>query len=250
MYKAISYFVLILSLFTPAPAQTKARAGTPPPTPFQEADRLFTYGEDTERDKQALAIIDRELAADATNYQWLWRAARVCYFVGEDAPKNDKLRYFNKGIDAGQRAVAREPNAVEGHFWLAVNHGGFSEQKGVFKALMTVKKIRAGMETVLRLNDRYQDGGAYLALGEMDRQLPRIVGGNLSRAIARLEQGLKVAPHNLELRLALAKAFEEAGRKADAKRELQALLSQPAHTNAERHIHEKARRMFEKLGTG
>jgi len=247
MFKAISYFVLIVSLITPALAQTKAKAGTPPPIPFQEADRLFTFGEDAERDKQSLAAIDRELASDGNNYQWLWRAARVCYFIGEDAAKNDKLRYFDKGIDAGRRAVAREPNAVEGHFWLAVNYGGYSEQKGVFKALMTVKKIRSEMETVLRLNDRYQDGGAYLALGEMDRQLPRIVGGNLSRAISRLEQGLRVAPHNPEMKLALAKAYEGAGRKSDAKRELQDLAGRQAQSNAERHIQEKARGMLGKL---
>ncbi len=246
MFKAISYFVFIFSLITPALAQTKAKASTPPPTPFQEADRLFTFGENAERDKQSLAVIDRELASDGNNYQWLWRAARVCYFVGEEAAKNDKLRYFDKGIDAGQRAVAREPNAVEGHFWLAVNYGGYSEQKGVFKALVTVKRVRAGMETVLRLNDRYQDGGAYLALGEMDRQLPRIVGGNLSRAISRLEQGQRVAPHNPEIKLALAKAYEEAGRKADAKRELQDLAGRPAQSNSERHIQEKARRMLGK----
>ncbi|MGH9845448.1 MAG: TRAP transporter TatT component family protein, partial [Blastocatellia bacterium] len=191
MYKAASLFVLIFALFTPALAQAKAQASPLPPSPLQEADRLFTFGENAERDKQSLAVIDQELAGDGNNYQWLWRAARACYFVGEEAAKNDKLRYFDKGIDAGQRAIAREPNAVEGHFWLAVNYGGYSEQKGVFKALVTIKKIRAGMETVLRLNDRYQDGGAYLALGEMDRQLPRIVGGNLSRAVTRLEQGLR-----------------------------------------------------------
>src|SRR5262245_61684107 len=163
------------------------------------------------------------MASEANNYQWLWRAARASYFVGDEANKTEKLRYFEKGIDAGLRATALEPNAVEGHFWLGVNYGGYSEQKGVFKALVTVKKIRAEMETVLRLNDKYQDGGAYLALGEMDRQLPRIIGGNLDRAITRLEQGGRIAPNNLDLKFALAEAYQEAGRKEDARREYQAI---------------------------
>jgi Tetratricopeptide repeat len=244
MYSVVLLFVLLAAPLTSVFAQTSEPSGAPR---FQEADQLFTFGEDAARDKQALAVIERALAADAANYQWLWRAARVCYFVGEEADRAEKPGYFDRGIDAGRRAVAREPNAVEGHFWLAVNYGGYSEQKGVFKALMTVRKIRSGMETVLRLNDRYQDGGAYLALGEMDRQLPRLVGGNLGRAIARLEQGVRVAPHNLEIRLALGRALEEAGRKTDAKRELQDLLGRAARSGAERRIQEKARLLLARM---
>jgi tetratricopeptide (TPR) repeat protein len=255
MYRVIFSLIAVGVLCAPLSAQsfvksfpqTRSHASASPLTPFQEADALFTLGEDAERDKKSLAVIERELAKDPGHYQWLWRAARVCYFVGEDAAKTGKLQYFEKGIDAGQRAIAREPNAVEGHFWLAVNYGGYSEQKGVFKALATVKKIRAGMETVLRLNDGYQDGGAYLALGEMDRQLPRIIGGNLGRAISRLEQGLRVAPHNLEMKLALAEAYREAGRKEDARRQLQELAQQPARSNADRHVQEKAKQKLARL---
>jgi tetratricopeptide (TPR) repeat protein len=217
---------------------------------FQEADYLFTLGENLERDKQSLAVVERALVSDGSNYQWLWRAARVYYYVGDGVGKNEKLGYFQKGIAIGQRAVAALPNAVEGHFWLAANYGGFSEQTGALKALQTVKKIRAEMETVLRLNDRYNDGGAYLALGEMDSQLPRIVGGNLGRAIARLEQGAKIAPHNLEMKLALAEAYQENGRKDDARRLLQEITNRPASASppqAERHAREKAQRLLAKL---
>lgn len=227
-------------------AQGRALAAAVPSSPFQEADYLFTSGENAARDKQSLAVIERELARDGANYQWLWRAARACYFIGDDAAKVEKLAWFEKGIDAGKRAIAREPNAVEGHFWLAVNYGGYSEQKGVFQALAAVRKIRAEMETVLRLHERYQDGGAYLALGEMDRQLPRIIGGNLSRAITRLEQGLRIAPQNLEMKLALAEAYREAGRKEDARRLLQELTQCSARTNADRHAQEKAKQKLSK----
>ncbi|MDX2030452.1 MAG: tetratricopeptide repeat protein [Blastocatellia bacterium] len=228
-------------------AQGKALVATVPASPFQEADHLFTFGEDTARDKQSLAVIERELGRDGANYQWMWRAARACYFVGDDAAKEEKLAWFEKGIEAGRRAIAREPNAVEGHFWLAVNYGGYSEEKGVFQALATVRKIRAEMETVLRLDERYQDGGAYLALGEMDRQLPRIVGGNLGRAITRLEQGLRIAPENLEMKLALAEAYREAGRREDARKQLQEITQRQARSNADRRVQEKAKQKLSKL---
>ena len=228
-------------------SQTRPPVSPAPASPFQEADRLFTFGEDAARDKKSLAVIERELARDGTNYQWLWRAARAAYFIGDEAVKAEKLAWFEKGIDVGKRAIAREPNAVEGHFWLAVNYGGYSEQKGAFQALATVRKIRAEMEIVLRLNDRYQDGGAYHALGEMDRQLPRLLGGNLSRGIGRLEQGLRIAPHNLDLKLALAEAYRDADRKEDARRLLREIAQCQPRSNADRRLQEKAKQKLAKL---
>lgn len=214
---------------------------------FQEADHLFTLGEDSQRDQQALAVIEKALASDGNNYQWLWRAARVRYYLGDNAPKADKLKHYESGIGYGQRATAREPNAAEGHFWLGANYGGYSEVKGAFSALATIKKIRAEMETVLRLNAGYANGNAYLALGELDRQLPRLLGGNLKRAITRLEAGLKAAPQNLEIKYALAQAYQEDGRKEDARRQLNELTQAAARTRTERHVQTKARTLLAKL---
>jgi len=239
----------IFLLFSPVFAQPKPRKVVAPANtnPFQEADNLFTFGEDPARDKRSLEVIERALAANDNDYEWLWRAARAYYFVGDVAAKSEKVTFYEKGINTGGRAVAAKPDSVEGHFWLGVNYGGYSEEKGVFKALTTVKKIRAEMETVLRLNDRYQDGGAYLALGEMDRQLPRIIGGNLTRAIQRLEQGVSIAPNNLEIKLALGEAYSEKGRKEDARRMFQEIIQKQSPTKAERHVQEKAQRLIGKL---
>ncbi|MGH9836148.1 MAG: TRAP transporter TatT component family protein [Blastocatellia bacterium] len=249
MKSSIFSIVVVCFLFSSVFGQLKASAATVPASanPFQEADWLFTFGEDAERDKQSLAVIERELASNGNDYQWQWRAARVYYYVGDAAGKTEKLSWFEKGMGIAHRAIAEQPNAVEGHFWLAANYGGYSEQKGAFKALTMVKKIRAEMETVLRLNDHYQDGGAYLALGEMDRQLPRLIGGNLKRAIQRLEQGVNIAPGNLEMKLALAQAYQEAGRKEDARRYYQEIVQKQVRTRAERDVQEKAKRLAGKL---
>jgi hypothetical protein len=217
--------------------------------PISEADRLFAHGEDAARDRQALAVLERALALDANNYQLLWRLARSCYFVGDDTPKNEKARYFERGIEMARRAVMLEPNGVEGHFWLGVNYGGISEQKGALNALQLVKKIRAEMETVVRLNGSYEDGGAYLALGEIDHQLPRLFGGNLKRAISYLEQGVRVAPQNMELKLALAETYLDAGRREDSRRQLQEILGMSinlARAKENRATQEKARKLLSK----
>jgi tetratricopeptide (TPR) repeat protein len=249
--------LLLAPVFTPALvfSQSKTRVAEASRTtahvnPYHEVDSLMTFGEEIERDKQSLAIAEQALAGDGSNYQWLWRVARACYFVGDEAGKGDKLRHFDRGIEVGQRAISLKPDSVEAHFWLAVNYGGQAEQKGVFKAMGLVKKIRAEMETVLRLNDRYQDAGAYHALGEIDRQLPRLFGGNLQRAIARLEQGVKLAPDNMPMKFVLAQAYKDAGRKEDARRQLQDIIGRQINSRrakSERGTQEKARQLLNKL---
>jgi hypothetical protein len=60
-----------------------------------------------------LTIIEKALAGDGNNYQWLWRAARAHYYIGDEAPNAEKLKHFESGISYAQRAIALEPNAVE-----------------------------------------------------------------------------------------------------------------------------------------
>ncbi len=228
-----------------APAASPAAS----PNPTREADRLFSHGEDAARDRQSLQLVEKALISEANNFQLLWRLARACYYVGDEASAAEKLRYFERGIEAGQKAVALQPNAVEGHFWLGVCYGGYSEVKGALKALQTVKKIRAEMETVLRLNSGYEDGNAFLALGEMDRELPRMFGGSTSRAISSLEKGLSVAPKNMNLKLALAQAYHDAGRRDEAGRQLQEILQMqvnPARATEQRSVQDKARKLLNK----
>ena len=214
-----------------------------------EADALFSYGEDTARDLQALATLVRALVTDAHNYQMLWRAARAYYQVGDDASDREKQLYFEHGIAMGQRAVAQQPSSAEGHFWLAANYGGLSKIEGIWHALQTVKKVRSEMETALRLQPDYEDGNAYRALGEIARQLPGVLGGNLKRAITYFEQGLRVAPQNMAIKLALARAYLEAGQREASQRLVTEILQmpvRPARTQADRRTQDKARQLLHK----
>ncbi len=220
------------------------------PAAVADADRLFGYGADRGREKQALDILERAVADAPSDYELLWRLARSYYHVGDGAAPKERLGYFQKGIETGKRAVARNPQGVEGHFWLAASYGGYCEVKGGLTAFRTVKHVRSGFEAVLRLNDTYEEGTAYTALGEIDRQLPGLFGGNLKRGIAMLEHGLTIAPHNPELKFALAQAYLEGKRKEDAFRQLHELLElEPASPRAHlgRRAQEKAKGLLTKL---
>src|SRR5262245_47264326 len=100
---AIFLISIVCCLLTPVFAQPKNKTVAAPANtnPYQEADNLFTFGDDAARDKQSLSVIERALAANGADYQWMWRAARVYYFVGDEAPKSEKVSYFEKGINVG-----------------------------------------------------------------------------------------------------------------------------------------------------
>lgn len=258
--KLVPVFTLcsVCLLFLPALARHSAGHGaglTPPANgttadSTREADRLFSYGADPARDRQSLAVLERAITSDQNNYQLLWRVARSYYYVGDAAAgKQEKKANFEKGIFAAERAVATQGGAVEGHFWLAANYGGWAELVGVINAYQTVKKIRAEMQTVLRINANYEDGNAYLALGLIDRELPRLLGGNSKRGVSYLEQGLRAAPQNLDLKFALAKAYLEDGRRDEGRRLLQEVVNapvNPARAKEGRSLQEKARQALSK----
>jgi FimV-like protein len=242
MLRAVSLIALLLCV--PFPAQTPKASTT------QQSDRLFSYGEDPARDRGALDLLEQASSTEPGQYQILWRLARANYYVAEETPKAQKLSFYERGTTTAQQAIALDPNAAEGHFWLGANYGGTAELKGMFNALFLIGKIRAEMETVIRLNAGYEDARAYLALSELDRQLPRLIGGSTSRAVTWGEQGLKLAPRNLELKLSLARAYLEVGRRDEARRQLQEITASPVspvRTKADRSAQQEASRMLTKM---
>ena len=229
----------------PVPARNAAPAA-PVRNPYAEADKLLTRGDDTNKDRQALQLLEGLATAGNAGYETLWRLSRAYYFVGDFAPQAQKLAYFQKGADAASRAVALQPNSVDGQFWLAANYGGQGELVGVFKAMSLVKKIRAGMQLVLQLNSSYEEGAAYLALGEIERELPYIAGGDKKKAISYFEQGLKMFPGNFEMKVALGKAYSEVGRKEDSRKILQEVLQAQARNRGQRDAQDEARKLLGK----
>jgi tetratricopeptide (TPR) repeat protein len=240
--------LFLLSLLFAAPsggAQTADTGAASRDDSIAEADRLFTHGENPARDRKALEELERALAEAGDDYELLWHAARAAYHVADAARPEEKLRGFERGIQYAERGVALRPNGVEGHFWLGASWGKYAETKGGLKAWRLTKKVRSEMETVLKLRPDYEDGAAYLALGELDRRLPGLFGGSKKRARSYLEEGVRIASHNLELKLQLAILDADQGRREEARRLLEEILAaptDPAQPRADHEVREEARR--------
>jgi predicted Zn-dependent protease len=81
------------------------------------------------------------------------------------------------------------------------------------------------METVIRQDQAYQNGSAFMVLGLVDLNAPKFAGGDPEKAVAEMEMGLPFGPTNAFLRLHLAEAYLKVGRPADARAQLNAIIA-------------------------
>lgn len=218
-----------------------------------QAEKYYAGRDKIENAREAVAVMRRARMSDYSNYEAAWKLSKFNYYLGtHEAEDNDKAKLdaFREGIAAAQAAVKLAPDKPEGHFWLGANLGARGEAQGPLYALPDIPQIRSEMETVIKLDESYEGGSAYLALGQIDLELPELMGGDRKRAVEELERGVRVADDNALLRLRLAEAYYETKRPADARAQAQAILKMkpdPDYKPEYEEAAEGARQLLKKL---
>lgn len=219
--------------------------------PISRADELFATRDNADNLKQAATLIEQLTGREPSNYEAWWRLARIRYYMGDrEKEQTKKTRMFQAGVDAGKKAVGLDDKRVEGHFWFAANEGEYAGLKGALQSLGLVKTIRKEFEAALAINPAYENGAIYSALGQIDLNLPRLLGGNERRGIERLEEGLKTGHDNAELKVTLAGVYQKKGRRDEGRKLVEGVLStnDPARSPIElEELRAKARVLLDKL---
>ena len=214
------------------PPSRVARFGeaSPPPrvSPFGEADQLYADRANLSSARRAADIWRIELAGGGSGaFDAASKLARADYWLGGHAPEAERRKWLEEGIEAGRKAVALQPNRPEGHFWMAANMGALAESFGLRQGIKYRKPIKESLETVLRLDPSFQQGSADRALGRWYFKVPRLLGGSHALAEQHLRESLKYNPNSTASHFFLANVFLDAGRKSDARAELQKVLDAP-----------------------
>lgn len=182
-----------------------------------EGDALFGVRTETQGGREAIASYEKAMQKNPALVEAYWKAARAAHWVGDHAPvKREKVVWLEKGIDYAKEAIRLEPKSVEAHFWLGANYGTYGEVKGVLKSLSLVKPIRTEMETVVRLDDKYQGGAGYRVLGILDYKVPGFAGGSKKRALENLKKAVEIDANNAFNQYYLAEYYDEAGERYQA----------------------------------
>jgi tetratricopeptide (TPR) repeat protein len=215
-----------------------------------EAEPLYEGREDMNKARLAVTTLRQAHAADYGNYEAAWKLSRAAFYVA-DRTDNDTERdnMFREGTDAGKAAAALQPNKPDGHFWLGANYGGTAAHSTIAN-LSSFRDIKTEMEAVLKIDESYQGYSAYLGLGRLYLQAPRVLGGDSAKAIEYLEKGVKLNPNHSLMRYHLAEAFASNNRDAEAKKQLETLMAttpDAKYTAEHKTAVEKAKKLLEKI---
>ena len=218
-----------------------------------EAEPLYDGREDMTKARTAVTALRQAHAADYGNYEAAWKLARAAFYVGDRTDVDtEQDAMFKEGIDAGKAAVQLQPNKPDGHFWLGANYGG-SAAHSTLSNLSSFQDIKGEMEAVLKIDEGYQGYSAYLGLGRLYLQAPKMLGGDPAKAVQYLEKGVKFNPTNTLMRYELAAAYEVTGRSGEAKKQIETLMStnpDPKYMAEHKQAVQDAQKLLEKINRG
>jgi len=132
-----------------------------------EADQYYAQRADIVKVRQAIVSLRQAQADDPGNYEIAWRLAKFNYYLGSHTPEStEQGKAYREGIEAGKLAVRLQDGKPEGHFWLGANYGGNAEIT-TLSGLGELDDIKQQMETVLKIDEGFQSGSAYMVLGQV-----------------------------------------------------------------------------------
>jgi tetratricopeptide (TPR) repeat protein len=193
-----------------------------------DPDTLYRDRENLTSARQAAAIWNDRLVANAGDFESAWKLARAQYWLGTNGlPPPERRAALEAGVAAGRKAIALQPKRPEGHFWMAANMGALAESFGLRQGIRYRGAIREALETVLDIDPTYLHGSADRALGRWYYKVPGLFGGDDRKSEQHLRKALAYNPDSVITRLFLAETLIELDRKAEARKELEAAIAAP-----------------------
>jgi tetratricopeptide (TPR) repeat protein len=212
---------------------------------------------------EAIADFERAVKEQPDRLEGSWKLLRALHFKGEFTTDSnaDKQKAFGRGKEVAEmaidrlaqrtvgsrakldalspaqaaKAVAGVPEAKPIFLWAAAHWGLWGD---VFGRLAAARqgvgdRVRRYAETLIALDERYEDAGGHRVLGRLHTLAPKVpfVTGwvDRDRAVAELRRAVALGPDNFDNHLFLAEAlFEHQPDKAREAREiLRRLLARP-----------------------
>ncbi|QQS40208.1 MAG: hypothetical protein IPM63_12675 [Acidobacteriota bacterium] len=162
--------------------------------------------------------------------------SEIYYWTGEYADPDERLFYFNEGVEYGEQGVEIDEDCVEANFWLAANWGSYGQEKGIMKSLFLVNPIKEAVERVMEHDESHFYGGPYRILGRLYNKAPGfpISIGDNKKAEECLLKAVELGPKFFLNHLFLAELYISTREKAKAREQLEWILETPANKNHER----------------
>jgi hypothetical protein len=143
------------------------------PDTLAKIDALHDQGKYEEARSLALEAVAS--AGQAEQAELYWRASRETLELGDEAEdrkesKDAILKYFEKGQEYADLAIAADPQNNLAYYWKSSNIGRWGQVKGILNSLFKAAPMRELLVKDLSLDASHPD--AYFVLGQLYRELP------------------------------------------------------------------------------
>ena len=154
--------------------------------------------------KKAISLLEQAVKIEPAN-DALWVELCAEYWeYGDTLPKKTsaerkaRLAYFEKGMEAGKKALAINEASAGAHFWYGTNLASSGEMVGIMKSIWMFKDMSKHMDRSLELDPDYQIGGVARFWSEVIARVPdiaiKMVGMKPDDAIADIDEQIEKNP--------------------------------------------------------
>jgi tetratricopeptide (TPR) repeat protein len=207
---------------------------TPTAEALPEAAKLYSERKDPNNVRKALEILQSARNPDKRNFEVESNFAKYSYFLGSRESTDDKEadKVLKEGLVAAQIAGRLEPEKPDGYFWESAIIGEQSKRAPLTVGVISIDKVRDGLNRSIEIDPGFQAASAYLGLGQLELNTRGLAGGSTEKAVEHLEKGLQYSKENGYIYLYLAEAYFAMDKDDEAKKmiaELRALTPDADH---------------------
>jgi hypothetical protein len=169
-------------------------------------DALYAQRHDPQKTKELEKAVEDALAAHPDEFGVLWRASRYFYWQCDGSTASaTKKALGQRAADLAQKALALNPDRIEGHYYAAIGIGCYSQAVGIVTALRqgVEGKFNRWLDKAIALDEGYDNAGPLIAKGRYYFELPW-PKRDLKKSTQFLHRALRARPHALRAHLYLA----------------------------------------------
>jgi regulator of microtubule dynamics protein 3 len=212
----------------------------------------------------ALPHYEAAIAADAKNYEALWKASRTAVDIGEmEANAEARKQDYKTAEQYARRAVEANPADAEGHFHLARSLGRTALSLGKSDRVKYAGEVRAHALQALERNPKHP--GALHVMGMWNAEIMRLSGlqrfvaknllggkvfgqANWKEAVRYMEAAVAAEPERIVHRIDLAQIYEDVGDKTKAREQYQFIGTAAVRDAIDPTYKRRAEERLKKLG--
>lgn len=158
-----SFAVLLAIAVLPAGAWAQLSAFG---SPIQRSEMAYMAGDPA----LSYAILEEHLAADSSNYEALWRAARAAVVVGVELEgTREQNHWLDPAIRLSERAVMVRPDGIDGIYWRGVAAGRRAMNASPSYAVGLAEAVYNDAHAILAADSLH--GGAHNMLGKLNYEI-------------------------------------------------------------------------------